>query len=338
MRPSLFQADSVYGLCLQADGPVPGLRERPPTTPPDIRIFLGATPHRPEKPPAVKAKPVFSSPDQNERGRPFFVVDELHGGDFYRLSYHDGAEFVVDCAGTRVWIDWPSTLSLADISSYLFGPVIGWILRLRGALCLHASAVTVDGAAVAFVGESGAGKSTLAAAFAQRGHAVVADDVAAIFESCGAPLVVPAYPELRLWPDSASALWGTNDSRFESVPANEKLSLNVQQCGHDFQEKPVPLTAIYILSDESTGSCNTRQLTKREAMMGLVANTHAGRLLGQAAREKEFALLAELIARVPVRELCRGTDLARLARLCDRILSDLEDRAAAASSVRAVGA
>ena len=335
----MFQSDSVYGLRLEANGPIPGLVQRQSTTPPDIRIFIGTTPDRSEMPPAVAAKPVFASPDLNERGQPYFIVDELSGGDFYRLSYQDGAEFVVDCAGTRIWVNWPPSLSLEEISSYLFGPVIGWVLRLRGALCLHASAVTVDGAAIAFVGDSGAGKSTLAAGFARRGHAVVADDVVAVFEYSGAPLVVPGYPELRLWPDSASALYATDDSRFESAPENEKLNLNVQQCGHDFQERPLPLSAIYILNDDLPGeSASMRSMTQREAMIALVANTHAGRLLGQTAREKEFVLLADLIARVPVRELTRGTDLSKLPELCDAILSDLEERDSLAGLVRAAGA
>ena len=48
------------------------------------------------------------------------------------------------------------------------GPVFAFVLRLRGAVTFHASAVRI-GDAVAFLGPQGAGKSTTAAALALRG-------------------------------------------------------------------------------------------------------------------------------------------------------------------------
>lgn len=335
----VFEATSVYGLCLQANGPIPGFMKTHPTATPDIQIFIGTTPEQLKIRPAAEAKPVFATPDLNEHGLPFFVVDEFSGGDFYRLSYHDGAEFVVDYAGTRIWVNWTPTQSLDEVSSYLFGPVIGWVLRLRGALCLHASAVAVKGSAVAFVGESGAGKSTLAATFARRGYTVVTDDVVAIFVSSGSLLVEPSYPELWLWPDSASALNAADDSVFDSQHANDKLRLNLRKCGRSFQKKPLPLKAVYVLNcSDAANRSAVQALTQRQTMMSLIANTHAGRLLDQARRKQEFGFLADLIARVPVCELFRGTDLAQLDELCDEILSHLENQSGYATSVSAVGA
>src|SRR5207237_1442435 len=63
---------------------------------------------------------------------------------------------------------------------FLLGPALALLLSQRGLLVLHASAVAVEGRAIAFLGESGQGKSTTAAAFLAHGHTVVADDVLAV--------------------------------------------------------------------------------------------------------------------------------------------------------------
>jgi len=335
----VFASASLYGLRIQANTALPGLTGATAESSPDIWLNLRATPDWLEALDGTQAKTTFASPDLNEDGQPLFSVAELQCGDYFRLSYCDGVKFFVDRAGIRIWVEWPDTLSLEDISTYLFGPVIGWVLRLRGALCLHASAVAVNGGAIAFVGESGAGKSTTAAGFSQRGHAVLADDVVAIFGPPGSLLVRPSYPELRLWPESVTALSGSDNGRSKPLSTTEKFRLDLRQRGQRFQDEPLPLAAVYILNNEDvTGRNDVRALTHREAMMTLVANTHAGRLLGPPARKQEFELLAALVARVRVCEVSRGTDLAQLPRLCDAILSDLENQSACASFIEAAGA
>jgi len=61
---------------------------------------------------------------------------------------------------------------------YLLGSAWGALCYQRDLLVLHASAVRVDGRAVAFCGRPGMGKSTLAAWLAESGHALVSDDLA----------------------------------------------------------------------------------------------------------------------------------------------------------------
>jgi hypothetical protein len=52
---------------------------------------------------------------------------------------------------------------------------------------MHASAVLVDGGAVAFCGQTGVGKSTIAAALSRRGFAHWADDAVALVSKPGSP-------------------------------------------------------------------------------------------------------------------------------------------------------
>ena len=124
------------------------------------------------------------------------------------MEYSDGAQFWLDHQGTRVWATWNAPLLLQDVATYLLGPVLGLLLRFRGVICLHASAVVLDDCAVAFVGSEGAGKSTTAAALARRNHAVISDDIVALAENEDRFLVLPAYPYLSLWSESAEMLFG----------------------------------------------------------------------------------------------------------------------------------
>jgi hypothetical protein len=71
----------------------------------------------------------------------------------------------------------------ADIPAFLLGAAIPIMLQRRGQIVLRASAVAVNGKAVLICGASGHGKSTLAAALAQRGHRLLADDTCTIVQT-----------------------------------------------------------------------------------------------------------------------------------------------------------
>ena len=92
----------------------------------------------------------------------------LAGGEYFGFFYSDGVRFAVERRGREVWGDWPENYTLEDACTYLLGPVIGFVLRLRGVTCLHASAVALAEHAIALAGFPGVPASPpLAAAFAQ---------------------------------------------------------------------------------------------------------------------------------------------------------------------------
>ena len=108
--------------------------------------------------------------------------------------------------GSEVWADGPENYALEDTATYLVGPVMGFVLRLRGSLPLHACSVAIGDKAIALMGPQGAGKSTAAAAFARLGYSVISEDVTALSESGGRYMVQPGYTRVNLWPESAEAL------------------------------------------------------------------------------------------------------------------------------------
>ena len=158
---------SVFGLSLRTNRAVPGLIPLSTVIAADIRIWLGDMPllrgHH-----GVPDDLWYVS-DGGDGKTPSLQVWRVAGGAYFRLRYADGTEFLVDRAGSQVWATWPDSSTLEDTATYLLGPVLGFVLRLRGITCLHASAVAVGDRAIALLGPASAGKSTTAAVFSPDG-------------------------------------------------------------------------------------------------------------------------------------------------------------------------
>ena len=105
----------------------------------------------------------YVEPGYEEEDPPRLIVNTLAGGRYFHFDYEYGVEFVFNQSATKVWGRWKESLALEDAALFLLGPIIGFMLRLRGITCLHASSVVVDGKAFAMTGPSGAGKSTASA-------------------------------------------------------------------------------------------------------------------------------------------------------------------------------
>jgi hypothetical protein len=251
-------------------------------------------------------------------GNPALRIWKAEGSRYLRLAYFDGTQFWLDREGTEVWATWPGNLEIEDTATYLLGPVLGILLRLRGVTCLHASAVAIGETAVAFVGSEGAGKSTTAAALARQGHAILSDDVVALAEHNGSFFVHPAYPYLCLWPESVQSLYGSPDALPQFSPNYEKRYLTLGKQELRFAERALPLAAIYILGDRRGDPAPlVEELPPQKAFLALVADTFATNTLDSGMRAKEFEILARLAPSVPIRALHAHHDASRLPELCD---------------------
>lgn len=246
-------------------------------------------------------------------------------GSLYYIAYDDGTEFMADSDGRRVWARWPPELSVEDTLTYVHGPVLGIVLRLRGVVCLHASVVGIGGRAVAFAGPAEAGKSTAAAVFHERGASVLSDDVLALKVEGDSFLAQPGWPHLKLWPESAEALYGARDALPRLTPTWDKLMLDLAAPGARFQTEPLPLAAIYILGERSgsPGAPRVERIPPREALMALVGNVYACRMFDREMRVREIELLARLCQRVPVRRLIPHENIGFHSRIHEVVMADL---------------
>jgi hypothetical protein len=318
---------AVFGLSLRCNLPLPNLttinpeEELPPLESANDRtlaIHLNASPHGNAVIPPGPEELSYDSPYKDEAGNPALRIWKVAGSRYLRLAYFDGTQFWLDREGTEVWATWPGNLGIEDTATYLLGPVLGILLRLRGVTCLHASAVAFGETAVAFVGSEGAGKSTTAAALARQGHAILSDDVVALAEHDGSFFVHPAYPYLCLWPESVESLYGSPDALPKFSANYEKRFLSLGRQELRFAARALPLAAIYILGDRRGDPAPlVEELAPQKAFLALVANTFATNTLDNGMRAKEFEILARLAPSVPIRALCAHQDARRLPDLCN---------------------
>ncbi len=315
---------AVLGLCVRTDRCLPGLEPLAGPQRTDVEIRLGRLPPHTAFSPRKDDTTWYVSPYRDEQGRPTLTVWKRSGGRWFDLTCSDGLRLLVDSSGGAVWSTWPAALSLEDATEALLGLGLGFIHLLRGTTCLHASAVAVQGQAVAFLGPSGAGKSTTAAAFARRGSPVLADDLVALIDRGPLVCVYPANPQLRLWGDSVEFLFGRPDALPLLTPHWDKRKLDLSQEGYRFQGKPLPLGGLYVLRGRCDDSAAPRLETPsvREAMIALVGNTYLNGLLDPPRRAREFSFLSRLLARVPVRFVIPHRDPDRLPILLDLVLRD----------------
>src|SRR5258708_4473008 len=160
-----------FGLHFRCNLALPGVKPTTSLTENcDVQLHLGISPHPRMKDTIGDEELTYVSSDIEPTGEPSLRVLRVDGGSFVRLAYADGTQFWLDRKRENVWATWPAQLTLENAASYLLGPVLGVLLRLRGVTCLHASAVSFGDRCVAFVGAAGSGKSTMAAALARRGY------------------------------------------------------------------------------------------------------------------------------------------------------------------------
>ncbi len=303
---------ALYGLVVRSDRPLDALDAAPAGRGTDVDVVLGGA--SPDAAAWEQATAYYR--EAAGAGEPPAVVVRRDAARGFWFRYEDGTEFVLNPEATRIVAWWGDATSLADTATYLLGPVLGFALRLRGVLALHASAVIIDGRAVALVGASGAGKSTTAAAFARAGMPVLADDVLAVRLVDGVLMAYPSYRLLRLWDESERILFGTSGRLPLLTPTWDKRSLPLGT-DHPFHHEPAPLGDVFVLgarAQDERAPC-VEWLPPREAFMRLVENTYANYLLDDRMRGEEMRMLERVLRGRRVLGLVPHTDPCRLDAL-----------------------
>ena len=235
-------------------------------------------------------------------------------GDRVRFHVREGREIVLQT-------DHPE--DGAEIETHLSSLIAGIVLHQREALALHASAVAIEGQAVAFAGASGVGKSTIASALALRGYPLLADDVCRIESMEDGPRVAPGPPRLRLWPDMAKAL-GRAPEALPSGRANHPKRL-LADIAREGQSRPLRVV-LRLALDTRSGAAELRPLHGPASVMpidDLVYRTRLGRRLGRQAGI--FRQLTALGGAVRVFRLTRPEGPPDVPRLLDLVFGALRE-------------
>jgi hypothetical protein len=232
----------------------------------------------------------------------------FHWDDVGTFAIRDGREILID--------PWPG-VDERLVRIALLGPALAVLLQQRGNLVLHASAVSVHGAAVAFLGCSGSGKSTLAAALHRRGHALIADDLVAVRVEAGTAVVYPGFPQLKLWPDSIRALGGDPEVLPRVDPEFDKRARRAT----GVPQRALPLARAYVLTPGNL--TRIEPLPSREAVIELVRHSYGVEWLHGLFDGTDLANRAEIARRVRLRRLTRPWDLVALSAAAVAVEADL---------------
>lgn len=314
----------AFGTIIESDVPLSGLEGgRLPASgealdAPPIRVDL-----RQSGSPPVEHEAAWHESPADDIGH-VLRVSRNAAGDF-RFRYTDGTSFLIAADGGSVTAAWPSELSLEDTMEYLLGPVIGFALRLRGVVCLHASAVAVGDACFAFLAPAGGGKSTTAAACARLGLPVLTDDVLALRERGGQFFVLPSYPRVRLWPEAVQDLFGSEDALPRLTPDNEtwtKRYLDLLEPEYAFQEEALPLRCIYTPRAADGSGPSFESLSPAQALVNLIANVYSRSRPDSTQRLHEFDVLERVARTVPVKRFRLRRGIEHLSEQCRALARD----------------
>lgn len=237
----------------------------------------------------------------------------------FRLVYDDTGTFDVNASGTH--IDWFAATGavMEAVQLDVLGRVLPTAMYAAGALCLHGSAVQMNGGAVAFLAPKGHGKSTLAHALVAAGARLVTDDVAPI-DLADAPRMRPGVPHLRLLRDAARHLRVGEDHR--TGPGGKV----VIEPGNlfDVSSETLPVAALYRLqpvrAEAAECAVFRTRLTGVAAAMALLPQVRLARLLGGTEAPVLLDRASRLAERVPVFTLSVARDFQRLPDVVAQVL------------------
>jgi hypothetical protein len=241
------------------------------------------------------------------------------------LRFRRIADFIVSRDGRSIRCEAPLTTAPDTIRHLLLDQVLPALASGRR-FCIHASAVAIGGAAVAFLGRTGSGKSTLAAAFGLDGASIVTDDCLLLSRSHSRLIAVPTYPSLRLWP-AAGARLGTLSTGTRVAQYSPKLRIGRENAaGLRFCERPLEVARLYVL--DRTGATRSPQivpLSPRDSYIELLKFRFRLDPRDRASLVRECDQLAAMVGEVPVARLQIPFGFGALPGVRAAVLADLRE-------------
>lgn len=210
----------------------------------------------------------------------------------------------------------PLGSSSHDIRHFLTGPVLAALLQQRGVILLHASAVAAKDGAILILGKSGSGKSSVAAALVARSYDLLSDDrTGIVLDEDGHPVILPASPAVKLWPDTMDALGLRHGVRGQSDRPKYLTTMG------RFRATPLPLCAVFVLESDDRPDIEMTAPGRPDDNLKWVEDHIYRRrfLLGLGQFRTWFRISTAITKSVPVVRVTRPVHPLRLATLADRI-------------------
>jgi len=309
---------TAYGLVIDTDRQLSGVREiSRASEAADLFIHfetrLPTTLH-------WQAHSRFKSTHHADQGdQPALRILESSDGEWTRLAYIEGMQFTVDHAGRVIWVEYEPAVPFDYVQHYLLNTMVGLALRLREVVCLHASAIEMDGRAYLIAGDSGAGKSTTSLYCLLQGQGFLSDNLSVLTVDSGGLSVQAGIPRLRLTPTSSHALFGTILPPL--VNRRSKTYIELEEYGVRTVGRALPLGGVYILTTRANRLAIS-PLEPKLAFITLMNHVYLRYLLDYRARSVDTVLLARLAQMIPVTVVTPQDDLNALPALYAALVAD----------------
>jgi hypothetical protein len=313
---------SVFGLCLESNRSLPGLAPGDPHESADTRIDVETGHTFPVDPDET----CYYTSDwlDHRTGLEGLKIYRSSGDGSFTFRYAEGVEFRIDAASRHIAARFAPHSSLVDMAAFLTGPVLAFVLRMRGVIALHASAIDVGGKAIVLAGDAFAGKSTTAVMFARLGCRILTEDVAPLMVDGGDTAVHSGCTEVALRPVAVEHLFGSADALPRFSENWDKRRLDLAGDGM-FASGPLPLAAVYMLTNKPgiADSPSLLPMSSGQAMVELLANIYANRLLHAELRLRELDTVHHIVNTIPVKAAMTGSWNSPVERFCEVVLDDV---------------
>ena len=238
------------------------------------------------------------------------------------ITWEGGRYLVLE--GSSILVDPAPQVADEVVRLILLESAFPALLHQRGLLSLHGSTVKVGQGCIVFLGDSASGKSTIAAALKQRGYPVLADEISAVsLNNPDQPEVLPAYPQLNLWPDALEIL---GEERLAFRPVRSRLQKFALPLGDAFYDRPLPLRAIYVLRAINVDTFALEKFRGAEKMEQLIAHTHQWSFLKELGLLKNhFEMCAKVANLTPMKLACHPKATSALQKFIDLVEKDFSE-------------
>lgn len=285
----------LFGLCLHSDLAFPGFPEGGD----EADVVLRFAP--------LEKEAVLSGERRGDR-----VAERL----YHEPTGSDVLFEIVD--GREITLHPLQPIEDETLAGWVTGIFMSVVLRQRGYVVLHASAIARDGEAVAFLGRAGQGKSTMAEFGRSQGYDVLTDDVLAVRVEDGQAWAYPSYPYIRLrnnarqfaadYDDLPTLDWkdGRRVRRLDGAPTDR-----------------VRLLRIYVLEGAAEAVESVAPLSGAEAVLNVIPHARSKDLLSDPPYPGRLVeQLGDLLRAVPIAHLRRVRSLDRLPQLLATVEED----------------
>jgi hypothetical protein len=280
-----------------------------------------------------RAAPFFSAArseaERQPQRRPSHVEGQLADRRTY-LCWPGQFEFLISADGRQIAGRPLRNGTVEGFHTYLLGQALSFALIGQGLDPLHATVVTIDGGAAAFLGDSGYGKSSLAAAFIGAGHRLLTDDLLIVTSGPGGLAAHPGPPRLKLYPQSARRLLpSARGARMMRSTPKLLFRLSSRQVAPG----PAGLRVMYVITPPgsrptqggaATARVTIRRLGARQACLALLRNTFNTSVRDPDRLARQFALTVRLASSVAVKSVSYPRSFRVLPDVRDAILADLQ--------------